>query len=169
MVKSARCSSRAWRARRTLFNLVAVALAMAMEGSYAGPRPSGSLVPTRSEVIATHGMAATSHPLVSQVALDILKRGGTAVDAAIAANATMGLMEPTGNGVGGDLFAIVWDAKTKKLYGYNGSGRSPKALTMAWFQQHDYKAIPALGPLELGEIMKGYRAWLKTEARYLGS
>jgi gamma-glutamyltranspeptidase/glutathione hydrolase len=104
---------------------------MAMEGSYAGPRPSGSLVPTRSEVIATHGMAATSHPLVSQVALDVLKRGGSAVDAAIAANATMGLMEPTGNGVGGDLFAIVWDVKSQKLYGLNGSGRSPQSLTLA--------------------------------------
>src|ERR1044071_6917560 len=132
MVKSARCSSRACPARRTLLEfLVAVALAMAMEGSYAGPRPSGSLVPTRSEVIATHGMAATSHPLASQVALDVLKRGGTAVDAAIAANATIGLMEPTGNGVGGDLFAIVWDAKSKKLYGLNASGRSPQSLTLA--------------------------------------
>jgi gamma-glutamyltranspeptidase/glutathione hydrolase len=87
------------------------------------------MVPTRSEVIAMHGMAATSHPLVSQVALDVLKRGGTAVDAAIAANATMGLMEPTGNGVGGDLFAIVWDAKTTRLHGLNGSGRSPKSLS----------------------------------------
>ena len=106
-------------------------LIMTMEGGYAGPRPSGSLVATRSEVIATQGMAATSHPLVSQVALDVLKRGGTAVDAAIAANATLGLMEPTGNGVGGDLFAIVWDAKTQKLYGLNGSGRSPKSLTLA--------------------------------------
>src|SRR5678816_31320 len=131
MVKYARCSSRACPARRTLSRLVAVVLAVAMEGSYAGPRPSGSLVATRSEVIATHGMAATSHPLVSQVALDILKRGGTAVDAAIAANATLGLMEPTGNGVGGDLFAIVWDAKTQKLYGLNASGRSPQSLTLA--------------------------------------
>src|ERR1044071_5625960 len=135
MVKSARCSSRACPARRTLLEfLVAVALAMTMEGSYAGPRPSGSLVPTRSEVIATHGMAATSQPLVSQIALDILKRGGTAVDAAIAANAALGLMEPTGNGVGGDLFAIVWDAQTKKLHGLNGSGRSPKSLTFETMQ-----------------------------------
>ena len=152
MVKSARCSSRACPARRTLFELVAaVVLAMAMEGSYAGPRPSGSLVPTRSEVIATHGMAATSHPLVSQVALDVLKRGGSAVDAAIAANATMGLMEPTGNGVGGDLFAIVWDVKSQKLYGLNGSGRSPQSLTLAKMRAElrklDATKIPPRGPL----------------------
>jgi gamma-glutamyltranspeptidase / glutathione hydrolase len=126
-------------------------LLMVMEGSYAGPRPSGSLVATRSEVIATQGMAATSHPLASQVALDILKRGGTAVDAAIAANATIGLMEPTGNGVGGDLFAIVWDAKTQKLYGLNASGRSPQSLTLAKLREELRKlnrdTIPPRGPL----------------------
>ncbi len=124
---------------------------MVLEGSYAGPRPSGSLVPTRSEVIATQGMAATSHPLVSQVALDVLKRGGTAVDAAIAANATIGLMEPTGNGVGGDLFAIVWDAKTQKLYGLNTSGRSPQSLTLVKLREElrklNSKTIPPRGPL----------------------
>src|SRR3954463_7491855 len=131
--------------------LLAGVLLMTMEGGYAGPRPSGSLVPTRSEVIATHGMAATSHPLVSQVALDILKRGGTAVDAAIAANATLGLMEPTGNGVGGDLFAIVWDAKTRQLYGLNASGRSPQSLTLdrmrAELEKLGSKTIPKTGPL----------------------
>jgi gamma-glutamyltranspeptidase/glutathione hydrolase len=124
---------------------------MTMEGSVAGPRPSGSLVATRSEVIATQGMAATSQPLASQVALDILKRGGTAVDAAIAANATLGLMEPTGNGVGGDLFAIVWDAKTKKLYGLNASGRSPQSLTLeklrAELKKLNSPTIPQTGPL----------------------
>ncbi len=110
-------------------------------------RVTGLPFATRSEVIATHGMAATSQPLATQVALDILKAGGTAVDAAIAANATLGLMEPTGNGVGGDLFAIVWDAKTKKLYGLNASGRSPKGLTLDWFTQQGYTSIPAYGPL----------------------
>jgi gamma-glutamyltranspeptidase/glutathione hydrolase len=124
---------------------------MAMEGSYAGSRPSGSLVPTRSEVIATQGMAATSQPLASQVALDILKRGGTAVDAAIAANATIGLMEPTGNGVGGDLFAIVWDAKTRKLHGLNASGRSPQSLSLQKLREEVRKlnriSIPPRGPL----------------------
>jgi gamma-glutamyltranspeptidase/glutathione hydrolase len=114
----------------------ALLLIMTMEGGYAGSRPSGSLVPTRSEVSATNGMAATSQPLVSQVALDVLKRGGTAVDAAIAANATIGLMEPISNGVGGDLFAIVWDAKTQKLYGLNGSGRSPQSLRSRHFARN---------------------------------
>jgi gamma-glutamyltranspeptidase/glutathione hydrolase len=102
---------------------------------------------TRSEVHATHGMAATSHPLATQIALDILKAGGSAVDAAIAANAALGLMEPTGNGVGGDLFAIVWDPKTQKLHGYNGSGRSPKGLTLEWFQQQGLSEVPSWGPL----------------------
>ena len=92
-------------------------------------RITGKSFATRSEVIAQNGMAATSQPLCTQVALDILKKGGTATDAAIAANACLGLMEPTGNGIGGDIFAIVWDAKTEKLYGLNGSGRSPKSLT----------------------------------------
>jgi gamma-glutamyltranspeptidase/glutathione hydrolase len=137
--------------RRAFVYLFASVCAMTMEGGYAGPRPSGSLVPTRSEVIATQGMAATSHPLVSQVALDVLKRGGTAVDAAIAANATIGLMEPTGNGVGGDLFAIVWDAKSQKLHGLNASGRSPKSLTLAKLREELRKlgrtTIPPRGPL----------------------
>jgi len=92
-------------------------------------RVNGRAFATRSQVIAQHGMAATSHPLATQVALDVLKAGGSAVDAAIAANATLGLMEPTGNGIGGDLFAIVWDATDKKLYGLNASGRSPLGLS----------------------------------------
>ena len=91
-----------------------------------GDRYSGAQWATRSPVLGQHGMAATAVPLASQVAIDILKKGGTAVDAAIAANATLGLMEPVSNGIGGDLFAIVWDPKTKKLYGYNGSGRAAK-------------------------------------------
>jgi gamma-glutamyltranspeptidase/glutathione hydrolase len=96
-----------------------------------GDRYSGAQWATRSPVLAQHGMAATAQPLASQVAIDILKKGGSAVDAAIAANATLGLVEPVSNGMGGDLFAIVWDPKTKQLYGYNGSGRSPQGRDLA--------------------------------------
>lgn len=110
-------------------------------------RVNGRLFSTRSEVIARHGMAATSQPLATQVALDILKQGGNAIDAAIAANAVLGLVEPTGNGIGGDLFAIVWDAKSKQLHGLNASGRSPKSLTLKYFKENGYTSIPAYGPL----------------------
>src|ERR1700743_2992667 len=87
-----------------------------------GDRYSGAAWATRSPVLAQHGMAATEQPLASQIAIDVLKKGGSAVDAAIAANAAMGLMQPVLNGIGGDLFAIVYDPKTHKLYGYHGSG-----------------------------------------------
>ncbi len=110
-------------------------------------RITGKSFATRSEVIAQHGMACTSQPLASQAALDILKKGGNAIDAAIAANAVLGLVEPTGNGIGGDLFAIVWDAKTKKLYGLNASGRSPESLTLDYFIKEGYNRIPSHGPL----------------------
>ena len=110
-------------------------------------RITGKNFATRSEVIAQHGMACTSQPLASQVAIDVLKSGGNAIDAAIAANATLGLMEPTGNGIGGDLFAIVWDAENQKLHGLNASGRSPKSLKLEYFKEHGYESIPALGPL----------------------
>jgi len=112
-----------------------------------GDRITGAAFATRSEVIARNGVAATSHPLATQAAIDILKQGGSAVDAAIGANAVLGLMEPTGSGIGGDLFAIVWDAKTQKLHGLNASGRSPYALTLDYFKERGLKSIPAYGPL----------------------
>ena len=174
MAKSDRFSIRVCHAPRSRPELrrtftVAALLLMTMEGSYAGPRPSGSLVPTRSEVLATHGMAATSQPLVSQIALDILKRGGTAVDAAIAANAAQGLMEPISNGVGGDLFAIVWDAKTKRLYGFNGSGRSPQTLTLeklrAELAKLDSKTIPKTGPLPVS-VPGAVDGWFELHGKF---
>jgi gamma-glutamyltranspeptidase/glutathione hydrolase len=113
----------------------------------AGDRVSGPVYVTRSEVIARNGAAATSHPLATQIAIDILQKGGSAVDAAIAANAALGLMEPTGSGIGGDLFALVWDAKTQKLYGLNASGRSPYSLTIEHFQKNGITMMPPYGPL----------------------
>ncbi|HSH20417.1 MAG TPA: gamma-glutamyltransferase, partial [Draconibacterium sp.] len=116
---------------------------------FAQDRITGHNFATRSEMIAQNGMACTSQPLATQVALDILKEGGNAIDAAIAANAVLGLVEPTGNGIGGDIFAIVWDARTKKLYGLNGSGRSPYELTLKYFKDNGYEKIPATGPLSV--------------------
>ena len=97
-------------------------------------RPARSPHSSRSEVIAPLGMVAASQPLAAQVGIDILKAGGNAVDAAVAVNAMLGLVEPNMNGIGGDLFAIVWDAKTHKLYGLNATGRAPYAYsrTMVW-------------------------------------
>src|ERR1700743_1282968 len=96
-----------------------------------GDRYSGAPWATRSPVLAQHGMVASEQPLASEAAVEVLKKGGSAVDAAIGANAMIGLMTPGVNGMGGDLFAIVYDPKTHKLYGYNGSGWSPKGRDLA--------------------------------------
>lgn len=139
-----------------MFHSISLVLLTALSASSltdarAADRITDAPFATRSEVIAPHAMAATSQPLVTQIALDVMKQGGSAVDAAIAANAALGLMEPTGSGVGGDLFAIVWDAKTKRLYGLNASGRSPKSLSYvtlkAEVDRQNLKEIPILGPL----------------------
>ena len=114
---------------------------------YSQDRITGSDYATRSEVIARNGMAATSQPLATQVALDILKKGGNAIDAAIAANAVLGVVEPTGAGIGGDLFAIIWSADKGKLYGLNASGRSPRSLKLEYFKENGYEFIPSYGPL----------------------
>ena len=147
---------------RLLILLPALLLACPLS---AADRITGRTFATRSEVIAPHAMAATSHPLATQIALDVMKRGGSAVDAAIAANAALGLMEPTGNGVGGDLFAIVWDPKTQKLHGYNGSGRSPQALTLAYFQQQGITDIPPHGPLPVS-VPGAVDGWFALHGRF---
>ena len=110
-------------------------------------RVTGRDFATRSEVIAQNGMAATSQPLATQAAIDILQKGGNAIDAAIAANAVLGVVEPTGCGIGGDLFAIIWSSEKQKLYGLNASGRSPRSLKMDYFKKNGYQFIPATGPL----------------------
>lgn len=114
--------------------------------THAQDRLSGKNFATRSEVIARNGMAATNHPLATQVALDILKKGGSAVDAAIAANAFLSFADPAMNGVGGDLFAIIWSAADQKLYGLNGSGRSPQELTLEYFEKNNLSRIAASSP-----------------------
>jgi len=128
-------------------------------------RVAGRAHASRSEVIAPHAMAATSQPLATQVALDILKAGGSAVDAAIAANAMLGLMEPTGSGIGGDLFAIVWDAESKRLLGLNASGRAPKAMTLEYFQQHGIDTIPPYGPLPVS-VPGAVDGWFELHKRF---
>ncbi len=128
-------------------------------------RITGLNFATRSEVIAQNGMAATSHPLATQVALDILRQGGSAVDAAIAANAVLGLMEPTGCGIGGDLFAILWDAESQQLHGLNASGRSPKGLPIGYFLENGYDMIPQRGALSVS-VPGAVDGWFELHSRF---
>ena len=114
---------------------------------FAYDRITGLPFATRSEVIGQNGMAATSHPHATQTAIDVLKSGGNAIDAAIAANAVLGLVEPTGCGIGGDLFAIVWDEKTNQLYGLNSSGPASKKMSINYVKQQGFEKIPAYGAL----------------------
>jgi len=113
-----------------------------------GDRPYGPSWSSRSPVIARNGIAATSHPLATQVAIDVLKRGGNAADAAIAANAVLGLMEPTGSGVGGDLMVILWDPVNKTVVGLNAGGRSSFNISFEEMQKNiDYASyLPPFGP-----------------------
>ena len=131
------------------FSTILFAFFMTTRYSNAQDRLSGRIFSTRSSVIAQHGMACTSHPLATQAAIDVLKKGGTAIDAAIAANAVLGVTDPEMNGIGGDLFAIVYDASTKKLFGLNASGRSPFGLTLETFRKLGLGSIPDDGPLSI--------------------
>ena len=128
-------------------------------------RLTGESFASRSEVIGQNGMVATSHPLATQIGLDILKNGGNAIDAAIAANIALGLMEPTGNGIGGDLFAIVWSAKDKKLYGLNASGPAPQDISIDYIKSKGLKKIPSFGPLPVS-VPGAVDGWIKLHERF---
>ncbi|QYJ76042.1 gamma-glutamyltransferase [Shewanella sp. FJAT-52076] len=151
------------------FTITILALAViglgSSEGVLAMDRITGKAFASRSEVYASQGMAATSQPLATQVALDILKAGGSAVDAAIAANAMLGLVEPTGSGVGGDLFAIVWSARDKRLYGLNASGRSPKSLTLDMLKAQGLEFLPPFGPLPVS-VPGAVDGWFELHERF---
>ena len=132
---------------------------------YGYDRITGEKFASRSEVIGQHGMVATSHPLATQIGLDVLKNGGTAIDAAIAANIALGLMEPTGNGIGGDLFAIIWDAKTQKLHGLNASGPAPKNISIDYFKSQNLNKIPSYGPLPV-TVPGAVDGWVKLHEKF---
>ena len=153
------------RCRTTVTCFVLVSMALSGVTAMAADRVTGKPFATRSEVMAPSAMAATSHPLATQIALEIMKKGGNAIDAAIAANAALGLMEPTSNGIGGDLFAIVWDAKTASLYGLNASGRSPRSLTLEWFRQEGIEKIPPYGPLPVS-VPGAVDGWFELHGRF---
>ncbi len=131
----------------------------------AADRVTGKSFATRSEVIASEAMTASSQPLASQIGLEIMRKGGNAIDAAIAMNAALGLMEPTGNGIGGDLFAIVWDAETQNLYGLNASGRSPLGLSREWLLENQHQNIPKYGPLPVS-VPGTVDGWFELHERF---
>jgi len=137
-------------------------LTASMNGERPTPQPFRS---GRSVILAPNGMVATSQPLAAQVGLDILKKGGTAVDAAIATNAMMALVEPTTCGIGGDLYAIVWDAKAQELFGLNASGRSPYKATREFFAQKGLKEIPQTGPLSMS-VPGCVDGWVELRQRF---
>jgi len=150
-----------------LLSVWAGALAPAHAQTGVGDRVTGAPWASRSAVLATHGVAATSQPLATQIAIDVLKAGGSAVDAAIAANAALGLMEPTGCGVGGDLFAIVWDPASARLYGLNGSGRSAASLDLAGLRARigDVEEMPNWGSIPV-TVPGTVDAWHELHQRF---
>ena len=159
---------------RPLLSIITMVVAMtfydpatAEIGLGGGDRLVGAEFATRAPAVGTNGMAATAHPLASQIAIDVLKRGGSAVDAAIAANAALGLMEPVGCGIGGDLFAIVWDPKTKTLHGLNASGRSPRGRSLEELKAKlgERTSIPAVGTLPV-TVPGAVDGWFELHARF---
>lgn len=154
----------------TFFATTGLAQAPEDLGLHSGERVSGAAWSGRSSVVAPHGAAATAHPLASRVAVDVLRAGGSAVDAAIAANAMLGLVEPTGCGVGGDLYALVWDPRTQRLYAYVGSGRSPQGLSLRTVQRvarrhGSYPQLPSFGAVTVS-VPGAVDGWFALHERF---
>jgi len=147
--------------------LLAMLLVAGHAAAEGGTRYTGDGYASRSPVLGRHGMAATSHPIASSVAVDILKKGGSAVDAAIAANAMLALVEPHMCGLGGDLFAIVWDPASRRLSGYNGGGRSPRGFSYAALREElgNAERIPLFGPLSVS-VPGAVDGWYALHERY---
>jgi len=147
--------------------ILMAAISLPIAAADGGQRYTGEHFATRSPVLGRNGMAATSHPIASAIAIDILKRGGSAVDAAIAANAMLGLVEPHACGIGGDLFAIVWNPAKKELSGYNGSGRSPMGLNAEQLREQigDAGRMPLFGPLSIS-VPGAVDGWFALHERY---
>ncbi len=137
---------------------------------HAGDRPSGASFASRSPALGLNGAAGTAHPLATQVAIEMLKKGGSAADAAVAANAVLGFVEPTSSGLGGDCFAFVWDPKTQKLEGMASSGRSPKGLSLETVRSRartvdGRKVLPALGAVTVS-VPGALAGWWALHERY---
>ncbi|RUO33525.1 gamma-glutamyltransferase [Aliidiomarina sanyensis] len=146
-------------------SLVATLMAACVFSVSAYDRITGHHFASRSEVMAPEAMAATSQGLATQAALEVMRAGGNAIDAAIAANAMLGLVEPTGNGIGGDLYAIIWHAESQQLYGLNASGRSPMSLTLDYFLDNGYESIPQRGLLPLS-VPGAVDGWFEMHERF---
>src|SRR6476620_10062029 len=146
---------------------VVAAMLMLTAGALSGAdlRWSDTIKAGRSVVRAQHGMVATSQPLASQVGLEVLKRGGNAVDAAIAMAAVLNVTEPMMTGVGGDMFAIVYWAKTKELKGLNASGRAPRALSLDYFAKNNIKRMPEFGMTSI-TVPGAFDGWVTLRDKY---
>jgi gamma-glutamyltranspeptidase/glutathione hydrolase len=133
---------------------------------HAGDRVSGASFASRSAAMGRSGAAGTAHPLATLAAIETLKRGGSAIDGAIAANACLGFLEPTSSGIGGDCYAMIWDPKLSKVVSLAGSGRSPKALTLETVRSRAKKgAIPPLGAISIS-VPGALDAWWTMHQRY---
>src|SRR5450432_920522 len=145
-------------------NRIGVSIGLAL-GLFSMPSQSQDRSEARSMVISRHGIVATSQTLASQAGAQVLARGGSAMDAAIAANAALGVVEPMMNGMGGDLFAMYWEAKTGKLTGLNASGPAPKALTQRHVASQGISSMADAG-IHAVTIPGAVEGWAKMHARF---